>query len=62
MSRNPGLGLDLNLFGSVVEQADPDVIKAEVLLNLTGNLTQHVNRIVAGNRSARNIIQEGELP
>jgi hypothetical protein len=52
VSGSSGLGLDLNLFGSVVEQTDADVIETEVLLNLPGDLAQHVNRIIAGNRCA----------
>ncbi len=62
MSRGSGLGFDLDLFGPVVEQADADVIEAEVLLDLAGDLAQHVNRIVAGNGGARNVVEEGELP
>ena len=34
MRRRAGFGFDLDLFGAVVEQADADVIEAEIFLNL----------------------------
>src|SRR6202166_4760717 len=61
MSRRTGFRLNLDLFGSVVEQADADVIEAEVLLNLCNDLTQHVHGIVAGNCGAGDVIEESKL-
>ena len=60
--RHSGLSLDLDLFGSVVEQTDADMIEAEILLDLAGNLAQHVDRIVAGDRRPGNVVEEGKLP
>jgi hypothetical protein len=60
--RGAGLGLDFNFLGSVIEQADADVIEAEVLLDLSDNLAQHVHGIVAGNRHARDVVEKCQLP
>src|ERR1700686_2630054 len=61
VGRCSSFGLDLDFFGSLVEKADADVIKAEVLLNLCNNLTQHVHRIVAGNCGAGDVIEKSKL-
>ena len=62
MSRRARLRLDLDFFGSVVEQADADVVETEILLNLADDLAQHVDGVVAGDCSARNVVEEGQLP
>jgi len=54
--------LNLDLLGAIIEQADANVIKAEVLLDFSHNLAQHVHRIVARNGGARNIVEECQLP
>ena len=48
-------------FGSVIEKADADVVEAEILLNLSDDLSQHVDRVIAGNGGARNVVEECEL-
>ena len=55
-------GLHFDFFGAVVEQADANVIETEILLNLSDDLAQHVHRIVARYGSARDVVQECELP
>ena len=62
VSGRSGFGFDFDFFGAVVEQADADVIEAEVLLNLAGDLAQHVHRIIAGDGGAGNVVEKGELP
>ena len=57
-----GFGFDLDFFGAVVEQADADMIEAEVLLDLADDLAQHVHRIIARNCRARNVVEEGKMP
>src|SRR5579863_1248704 len=57
-----GLSLDFYFFCAVVEQPDADVVEAEVLLNFSGDLAQHMHRIVARNGGAGNVVEEGELP
>ena len=57
-----GFRLDLDFLGPVVEQADADVVEAEILLDLAHDLAQHLHRIVAGNRGPRNVVEECELP
>ena len=56
-----GLGLDFNFLGRVVENADADVIEAEILLDVSDNVGQHLFRILAGNGSLGNIVQEAQL-
>ena len=60
--RGSGFRFDFDLLRTVIEQADADVIEAEVFLDLADNLAQHVDRIVAGNRRARDVIEERQLP
>ena len=38
------------------------MIKAEVLLDLADDLSQHVNGIIARNGGAGNVVQESQLP
>ena len=61
MRRHSRFRFDFDFLGAVVEQADADVIEAEILLNFSHDLAQHVHRIVAGDGGARNVIQEGKL-
>ena len=45
-----GLGLDLNLLGVVVDDADADVVEVEVALDLANDFRQHLFGVLAGNR------------
>ena len=45
----------------VVENADADVIEAEILLDVADDVRQHLLGVFAGNRSLRNIVQESKL-
>jgi hypothetical protein len=56
-----GFGFDFDLFGAVIEQADADVIEAEIFLDFSDDLAQHVDGIVAGNCGAGDVVQEGQL-
>src|SRR4029077_18545932 len=47
MSGCSGFSFDLDLFGSVIEEADADVVEAEILLNLPNNLSEKMHGIVA---------------
>ena len=38
------------------------MIETEILLDLAGDLSQHVDRIVAGDGGPGNVVEEGELP
>ena len=61
VSGSSGFSLDFNFFGAVVEQSDADVVEAEILLDLTHDLAQHMNGIIAGDGRARNVVEECEL-
>ena len=62
LGRGSGLRLDLDVLGHIIENADADVIEAEVFLDFADNLGQHLLGIFAGDRGLGNVVQKGELP
>ena len=61
LRRDAGLGLDFDFLGHVVQNADADVVEAEILLDMSDDVRQHLLGIFAGNRGLGNTIQEGKL-
>src|SRR5262245_30467205 len=59
--RSTSLGADFNLLGGVVQDADADVIEAEILLDMPHNLCQHLLGILAGDGRLRDAVQKSEL-
>ena len=45
----------------VVENADADVIEAEILLDVADDVRQHLLGILAGNGGLRNVVEERQL-
>ena len=61
VSGSAGFSLDFDFFGAVVEQPDADVVEAEILLDLTHDLAQHMNRIVTRDGRTGNVVEECKL-
>ena len=60
--RCTGFRLNFDLLRTVIEQADADMIEAEILLDFSHDLAQHVNRVVARDCGAGNIVEKRQLP
>src|ERR1700722_5685201 len=60
--RSPGSRLDFDSLRTIIKQADADVIEAEILLDFSHNLAQHMNWIVTRNCCARDVVEERQLP
>ena len=62
LSCGAGFRLDLYVLADVVENADADVIKMKIFLDMTNNFQQHLLRIFAGDGSLGNAVEKSELP
>ena len=54
-------GFDFDVLGHIVENADADVVEAEILLDVADDVRQHLLGIFAGDRCLRNVVEEGKL-
>ena len=61
LRRDASFGFDLDVLGGVVENADADVIEAEILLDLGHDGGQHLLRVLAGDGGLRNVVEERQL-
>ena len=55
------LSFNFDFLGAVIEQADADMIEAEILLDFADDLAEHVYGIVAGNGGSGNVVEESQL-
>ena len=62
LAGSPCLGLDLDILGHIIENADTNMVEAKGLLYLAHNFRQHLLRVFTGNRCLGNIVEESELP
>src|SRR4029077_19312460 len=56
-----GFGANLDLFGDVVENANADVVKVEVLLDFGNDVGQHLLGVFAGDGGLGDGVEEAQL-